>query len=67
MKIRLPDGSKEEHEFTAGDFFVLRPGIPYAAKNAAGTKVLFIKSPGTDDKTIMEADHETKKWLSSWE
>ena len=67
MKILLLDGSKEEYELTKGDFFVLRPGIPYVSKNAGGTKVLFIKSPGRNDKTLIEVDNNTEKWLNSWE
>lgn len=67
IKILLLDGSKEEHEIHAGDFFVIRPGIPYATKNAQDTKVIFVKSPGIDDKTLIEVDEETNKWLSSWE
>lgn len=66
VKIRLLDGSNEECEIRAGDFFLLRPGIPYATKNAAGTKVLFVKSPGINDKTPVEVDGETEKWLSAW-
>lgn len=66
IKICLLDGSNEEFEIKEGDFFVIRPGIPYAAKNAKGTKVLFIKSPGTNDKTLIEVDDKTKTWLSTW-
>lgn len=67
IRIKLLDGSGEEQEFKAGDFFLLRPGTPYATKNAPGTQVLFIKSPGMNDKTIVETDEETKKWLSAWD
>lgn len=54
-------------EFSEGDLFVLRPGTPYAAKNEAGTRVLFIKSPGINDKTEVVVDVETQRWLLSWE
>ena len=67
MRIRLCDGSDTELEFKAGDFFVLRPGTPYASKNAAGTKILFVKTPGINDKTVIQVDEKTKKWLSAWE
>ncbi len=67
IKVKLLDGSNEEYELSVGDFFVLRPGVPYATKNSAGTKVLFIKSPGTNDKVLVDVDVDTKKWLSSWE
>ena len=58
---------KEELEIAEGDFFVLPPNTPYATKNAPGTKVLFIKSPGTNDKTLIPVDEETRQWLSSWD
>lgn len=66
LKIRLLDGSGEEYLINAGDFFVLEPGQAYAAKNIAGTKILFIKSPGLNDKTLVEVDADTKKWLEEW-
>ncbi|MBQ8791721.1 MAG: cupin domain-containing protein [Ruminiclostridium sp.] len=66
IRVRLLDGSEKEFEVNAGDFFVLRPGIPYATKNKEGTKVLFIKSPEGNDKTVVEADEKTKEWLGSW-
>ena len=67
VKVRLLLEEPREYQFDAGDFFVLRPGIGYATKNAPNTKVLFIKSPGVNDKTKVEITEETKKWLSSWE
>lgn len=57
----------EEEEFSAGDFFLIRPGVRHASKNAAGTRVLFIKSPGVNDKTPYEVDAATRAWLSSWD
>lgn len=67
VRVRLLDGSGEEYEFHQGDFFVLRPGIPYASKNAAGTRVLFMKAPGKNDKTLVAVDEDTRRWLSSWD
>ncbi|MBQ8688174.1 MAG: cupin domain-containing protein [Ruminococcus sp.] len=67
VKVKLLDGSAAEYEFHEGDFFVLQPGIACAAKNKADTKVLFIKSPGVNDKTVVEVDEETEKWLRTWE
>lgn len=57
----------EEHEFRTGDFFVIQKGIPYASKCNAETKVLFIKAPGTNDKTVVDVDEATTKWLSAWD
>lgn len=67
LRMRLLDGSNEEYEFHEGDFFVLRPGIGYATKNAADTKILFIKSPGGNDKTDVFVDELTQNWLKSWD
>ena len=67
LRIRLLDGSKKEFEFLPGDFFALEPGIPYAGKNKKGTRILFIKAPGMNDKTLVEPDEETKKWLNKWD
>ena len=67
VRMRLLDGSNEEYEFRKGDFFRLPCGTPYATKNEAGTRVLFMKNPGTNDKTPVAPDAETKKWLSAWD
>lgn len=67
MRMRILDGSNNEFQFLAGDFFVLRPGVAYATKNAADTKILFIKSPGINDKTVIELNDEIQEWLSSWD
>lgn len=67
VRVRILDGSNTEMEFTEGDFFVIRPGEPHASKNAADTVVLFIKAPGVNDKTAVEIDEDTQRWLSSWD
>lgn len=67
IKVRCLDGSNKIYEFKTGDFFVIPTGMPCATKNAPNTKVLFIKSPGINDKTLVEADAETKEWLKHWE
>lgn len=67
LRCRILDGSHTEMEFKEGDYFVIPPGEPHVSKNAAGTVVLFIKSPGVNDKTIVEIDEETERWLQSWD
>lgn len=67
VRCRLLDGSGSEMQFDEGDFFMLRPGEAAATKNAPGTKVLFIKSPGLNDKTPVEVDEDTRRWLLSWD
>ncbi len=67
VRFRLLDGSGEMFELRQGDFFILPSNTPYATKNAAGTRVLFIKAPGINDKQLIEVDQETEKWLSAWD
>lgn len=67
LRMRVLDGSNTELQFDAGDFFVLRPNVPYATKNAPNTKILFIKAPGINDKTLVQIDAETEEWLSKWD
>lgn len=67
IKFMVLEPVPTEYRFDEGDFFVLRPGVPYATKNAPDTKVLFIKAPGTNDKTTVPVTPELSRWLSSWE
>lgn len=67
IKVLILEGEPKEYLFNTGDFFVLRPGIPYATKNAPDTKILFIKSPGTNDKTPIPLTEELARWLSTWD
>ena len=67
IKVLLLEGEPKEYRLNAGDFFVLQPGVGYATKNAPDTKVLFIKSPGINDKTVVPVTDTVKTWLSTWE
>lgn len=67
LRLRLLDGSNMEYEFHKGDLFVLRPSVGYATKCAPDTKILFIKSPAGNDKTLIEPDRKTEEWLKSWD
>ena len=67
IKVLLLEDEAKEYQLNAGDFFVLQPGVGYATKNAPDTKVLFIKSPGINDKTLVPVTEDVKKWLSTWE
>lgn len=67
VKIMCFEGTKtEEMEFCKGDFFIIRPGVGHVSKNAPGTRILFIKSPGKNDKKAIDINDETKEWLKSW-
>jgi quercetin dioxygenase-like cupin family protein len=52
------------HELSAGDFYVIHPGTPYAQKSAAGTRILFVKYPAGNDKSVVAVDDETTRWLA---
>ena len=67
VRFRLMDGTGREYRLGPGDFFLLRPGVAYASKNAAGTRVLFIKAPGGNDKQPVEPDPDTAAWLERWD
>ena len=62
VRVRLLE-SGQEYRLERGDFFLLRPGVAYASKNAAGTRVLFIKAPGGNDKQPVEPDRAPAAWL----
>lgn len=64
-KILLLDEQKEL-VLDEGSLFALPPMTRYASKHQAGTKILFFKSPGGNDKQIVDATHELSKWLLSW-
>ena len=67
IKMKILDGSEQILQFDEGDFFVVPAGVAHATKNDEETKVLFIKSPGGNDKTPVEVDEQTREWLSKWE
>ena len=66
IKVRCLDSSIVEKEFRTGDFFVIEKGTPYATKNAAGTRIFFMKSPGINDKVLVDISPEIADWLSDW-
>lgn len=67
IKVLILEGDFPEYRFDAGDFFVLKPGVGYATKNAPDTKILFIKAPGVNDKTEVPVTDALAQWLSSWD
>ncbi len=56
-----------EYVFGENSLFALFPNERYASKHRPGTKVLFIKSPGGNDKVILkELPKEIEAWLSEY-
>lgn len=46
-----------------GGVCVLEPGVPHICIASAGTQVLFVKSPGGNDKTKVELDDDAQQWI----
>ena len=64
-KVLLLEEMKE-YTFEAGSLFVFPPMTKYASKHTGGTTVLFFKSPGGNDKHLIDIDPDLRIWLSSW-
>ncbi len=58
--------TSEEHHVKQGDFFVIRKDIVYAQKSKAGTKILFFKYPGGNDKVSVPTTQDLSRWYSVW-
>lgn len=65
-KILLLD-TNEEHELHEGDFFHISKGTPYASKHKGGTKIIFIKAPSTNDKTLSKITKQLDEWMKKWD
>lgn len=55
----------EVHELPAGSAYILKPGHAYVTKHAAGTRVVFFKAPGGNDKQIVEVSEELLNWMET--
>ena len=59
---------KKEYTLSAGDLFLIEPHMPYCTKALAGTRVLFAKTPGGNDKQLNpELDALLENWKTNWE
>lgn len=54
--------SETEYEFKKGDFYCIEKNTIYAQKSKKGTRILFIKVPSINDKTVIEAGDKIKEW-----
>ena len=58
----------KEYVLDAGSMFVIEPDMPYKTKAVKGTKVIFSKVPGGNDKKLTpEFEKEMENWVKSWE
>ena len=53
------------HLLQEGDFFIVRPNTNYAEKHMEGTKVLFFKNPGINDKVLIDVPKEILAWMEN--
>ena len=58
----------KEYTFEAGSLFVIEPDMPYKTKAVKGTKVIFSKVPGGNDKELTpQLEKDMESWGKSWE
>ncbi len=65
LKVLLIN-EKRELIFESGDLFVIHPNESYVCKGQAGTRVVFSKLPGGNDKVLIDADMSVTRWGESW-
>ena len=66
IKVFIFDENKE-YTFTTGDMYLIEPNMPYITKAEAGTRVLFTKTPGGNDKVLCpELEKAITTWTLSW-
>ena len=65
IKILLIDKNQEFH-FKKGDLFVIYLNEPYVGKSQAGTKTLFSKVPGGNDKELVPLTDSLIAWSKEW-
>ena len=60
---------QEERELLLkkGDFFVIHPNEPYVGKCRAGTRTLFSKVPGGNDKMEVPLTSPIIRWGAHWD
>ena len=56
---------KKEYLFEKGDLFIIGVDEPYVGKELAGTRTIFSKTPGGNDKVLVEMDEALLKWGES--
>lgn len=64
-KILLLDEHKEI-TLEIGSLFVFPPMTKYVTKHQAGTKIVFFKSPGGNDKQLIDMTEGISVWCRFW-
>lgn len=65
IKVLLVEEGKE-YTFHRGDIFLIEPNMKYATKCLGGTRILFTKVPGGNDKVLLELSDDLKRWQGGW-
>lgn len=52
----------EVHDYRAGDFYAIGPSTGYAQRSKPDTRILFVKVPSTDDKTLERELPAVEEW-----
>lgn len=58
---------RKEYVLNEDDMYVIEPGKAYITKAQPGTEVLFVKSPGGNDKELISPTDEIICWSRDWE
>ena len=65
VKVFVFDENKE-YEFHQDDLYVIEPHMAYITKAQADTEVLFVKSPGGNDKKLVSVTEVIENWCKEW-
>lgn len=57
---------KKEYIFEKGDLFVIDTNEPYVTKAQPGSKTIFFKIPGGNDKVLVTMDEPLLMWGQHW-
>ena len=66
VKVYVFDEQKE-YEFKKDDMYMVEPNMRYITKALPGTKIIFVKSPGGNDKEVIPASDQIMEWGKNWE
>lgn len=66
VKVFLLREKREEH-FYPGDLYVICENEPYVGKAKAGTRIIFSKTPGGNDKVLVDMEEALLNWGKSWD
>lgn len=65
IKVFVID-EKKEYLLKEGDIFLIEPNMKYITKSKKGTRVLFMKSPGGNDKVEIDKEGISNEWFEKF-